>query len=118
MMDRLSVKTRIHSSETELDSGDKTLYVLRLEGKIHSGEDAWYVGVTENLERRLKQHFDGKGARWTEENPPKECVLVVEEVDKYAETELTLELMTLHGWKHVRGGPWTKVNLSKPNPIV
>jgi predicted GIY-YIG superfamily endonuclease len=46
------------------------LYVLRCEG------DNYYVGTTKNLDERLKQHWAGTGAAWTQKWAPVEAVLV------------------------------------------
>jgi predicted GIY-YIG superfamily endonuclease len=72
-------------------------YILRLE------EDRWYVGRTQYLSRRLKEHWDGNGAKWTKIFKPVE-VFAVFPGDR--EQEKTEELLMQHGYRHVRGGDY------------
>ena len=44
------------------------LYILRC------GNDAFYTGVTNNLERRLKMHNDGRASRYTRARRPVELI--------------------------------------------
>ena len=44
------------------------LYVVRC------GDGTLYTGITNNLERRLKMHNDGKGARYTRTRRPVEML--------------------------------------------
>lgn len=41
-----------------------------------------YTGITNNLERRLKQHNDGKGAKYTKMRRPVKLVFSAEAIDK------------------------------------
>ena len=47
------------------------VYILRC------GDDSLYTGVTNNIEKRLKAHNDGKGAKYTKARRP--VVVVYEE---------------------------------------
>lgn len=80
-------------------------YVLSLE------EDKWYVGFSTQLNKRLAQHIQGKGANWTKVYLMTGLVEVrVGNVEK----ELTLEYMQNYGWENVRGSSWCQVDLKKP----
>ena len=78
-------------------------YVLKLE------EAKYYVGITRDLDERLRLHKEGEGARWTMLYPPVEVLFVkVYRTRKdalKAENEATL-ILAKHG-KDVRGGQWT-----------
>ena len=42
-----------------------TIYILKCE------DDKYYVGkIASNVWKRIKQHFDGKGAKWTQKYKP------------------------------------------------
>ena len=47
---------------------------------------AFYTGVTNNLEKRLKEHFEGKGGRYTRRNRP-ERLLYTEQFDSRDKAE-------------------------------
>lgn len=87
-------------------------YTLQLE------EGKYYVGITTNLNYRWAQHISGQGSKWTRMYKPKD-ILSVCQGGAEMERRVTLELMQEHGFEHVRGGPWCKVDLktdpSKPN---
>lgn len=94
-------------------SGDHTVYVLRLE------DGHYYVGQTENnCWDRIRNHFNGGGAAWTEEHPPVDIVEVISGVDDTVEKAVTLDYMEAYGWERVRGAGWTRVDLpSRPSEL-
>jgi len=53
-----------NSKRRELHRMTYTLYLLHFEEKLEHAQH--YVGITENLEARLKQHANGQGARITQ----------------------------------------------------
>ncbi len=80
------------------------LYVIRL------GFGKYYVGKTNDLAKRIVQHRDGKGAKWTKKFP----FLRVEHWfygEDSQEDLLTLYAMRKFGISNVRGGRWTKIEL-------
>lgn len=84
------------------------VYVLKLKS------DKYYVGFSKCLNKRIQQHFDGKGAGWTRKYPP---ILVEQRLpgkDMVVESQLTLEYMKRHGWKNVRGGRYVQIHLPRP----
>ena len=44
------------------------VYILKLEGGM------WYVGYTERAIKRILQHADKKGAKWTKKHRPVEPI--------------------------------------------
>ena len=94
-------KTGEVGSLTPSQSGSQyLLYVMQLQ------HNKWYVGITENLERRRSQHSSGKGSTWTRLHP----VLCIHDVSKVtedskvgAESKRVAELMWQHGVNNVRG---------------
>ena len=71
-----------------------------------------YVGKTNNIGRRLSQHFGGNGAKWTQKNKP----ISVNHVQKCrsnktaskAETIVYKKMRDYHGKSKVRGAGHTK----------
>ena len=71
-----------------------------------------YVGMTQNLEKRMGQHFLGKGAKWTQKNKPVSINHIQKcksyENAKKAETIVYKKMRDYHGIKKVRGAGHTK----------
>ena len=71
-----------------------------------------YVGMTENLDKRLESHFNGKGAKWTQKYKPisinhiQKCKS--KESAKKAETIVYYKMKDYHGGNKVRGAGYTK----------
>jgi putative endonuclease len=51
-----------------MESNKHFLYVLEC------SDATYYTGYTTNLERRIKQHNDGKGAKYTRGRVPVKCI--------------------------------------------
>ena len=86
------------------------LYVLKLRG------GKWYVGYTDRAIKRILQHAEKKGAKWTKKHSPVEPIpywMSEPGYDKEDENRKTLELMGKHGIWNVRGGDWCMVKMRK-----
>ena len=89
-----------------------SIYVLELEG------DRYYVGYTDEMPRRIAEHFMGRGAHWSRTHPPVK-VLEVVPGNKDLENATTIALMCKHGWRNVRGCTWCAVEMrSMPTPLA
>lgn len=84
---------------------DGFTYVLQL------ARGKYYVGSTNNLQRRLSEHFSGYGAKWTQKYQPQK--LVYTKKGKGHENALTKDTMRKYGIDNVRGGSWSQRILSK-----
>lgn len=84
-----------------------SVYVLRLV------QDKWYVGTTNDIDKRWSQHQQGAGSLWTRKYQPLSLYSVYSG-DKSEEIQATLKYMYRYGVPNVRGGPWAKPHLSKP----
>lgn len=88
------------------------VYVLRLEGD-DAAESYFYVGFTQNVARRMGEHFSGQGAEWTKVHRPVAVAEVAEGLRADERTK-TLEYMRKHGWARTRGYCWTSRVLRSP----
>ena len=80
-----------------------TVYVLELQG------GKYYVGQTENLEKRLDQHAEACGSVWTKKYPPIEVYAPhVSYQECFWELSETLEAMEEFGIDNVRGSMFTQ----------
>ena len=65
----------------------------------------FYVGYSDDIPKRMAEHFLGRGAYWTRLNPPIK-VLEVVPGNKELEAAKTIALMCRVGWRNVRGAAW------------
>ena len=95
-------------SKASNSNSNKQTYVYSL--NLKNGKK--YVGMTQNLEKRMGQHFLGKGAKWTQKNKPISINHVQKcksyESAKKAETIVYKKMRDYHGIKKVRGAGHTK----------
>src|SRR5690242_17506106 len=87
-----------------------SVYVLQLEnGK-------YYVGYTEKpIYERINEHKNNRGAKWTKLHKYV-ATLMQKPGDTKLETVTTLEMMAKFGWQNVRGGTYTKINMTNMPP--
>ena len=89
-----------------------SVYTLELEG------GRYYVGYSDDVPRRIAEHFLARGSGWTRTHAPVR-VLDVVPGGKDLETATTIALMIRYGWRNVRGGPYCAIHLrSMPVPIA
>ena len=88
-----------------MDTSIQRVYVLELEnGK-------YYVGTTNNLQRRFQEHVDGTGSVWTRKYAPLGIERSVIVDGPLHEDRVTKELMLKHGIDNVRGGSYCRIDL-------
>jgi len=84
------------------------VYVLELT------QNKYYVGRTNDLERRLVEHQNDFGSKWTKKY---QFVSLLETHDDHGnlfyENMITLTMMSKHGIENVRGGIYAQLKLSK-----
>lgn len=83
------------------------IYVLECEG------GNFYVGMTDNGEKRLLQHVTGKGAKWTRMHKPKKIVEYFRNGKPSDEKDVTERMIRKHGASKVRGGPYVKTKMTQ-----
>lgn len=82
------------------------IYVLKLTS------NKWYVGRTNNIDSRLKQHINGTGSEWTQLYRMEKLVEQKDIQSPFDEDTTTLEYIAKYGIENVRGGSWSQVKLT------
>lgn len=82
-----------------------TIYVLEC------NDNKYYVGKSLNLNRRLKEHFNGIGSGWTRKYPPIQIDKIINKCNVYDEDKYTLMYMNKYGIENVRGGSYCRIVL-------
>lgn len=85
----------------------KKIYVLKCKG------DRYYIGSTENFEKRINDHFEGKGSYYTRKYPPEYVVESYTSEDPFDEDKTVKKYMATHGIDNVRGGVYSQITLSQ-----
>lgn len=88
----------------------EVIYVLKLRN------EKYYVGKTQNIEKRINDHFSGNGSAWTKMFKPISLVEKFEVKSEYDEDNTTKTYMQKYGIENVRGGSYTTVVLA--NSII
>lgn len=84
-----------------------TIYILTLE------YDKYYVGRTNNVAIRMNKHFNNTGSYWTIKYKPIHILEIYENCDEFDEDKYTIKMMAKYGMDNVRGGSFTKINLTQ-----
>jgi hypothetical protein len=88
-----------------MEGNTTNIYILRLtNGK-------YYVGKTNDVQKRYWEHKVGKGAEWTRKYPP-ECVQsIIRDASPFDEDRYVKEYMSKFGVDSVRGGSYSQTIL-------
>jgi len=81
---------------------------------IVCAEKKYYVGRTNNIERRWKEHSEGEGSSWTKLYKPKTIEVLVDYADQYDEDKEVKKAMAKYGIDNVRGGSYSNFHLTTP----
>jgi hypothetical protein len=81
-----------------------SVYTLELEG------GKYYVGYSDDVLRRIAEHWLQRGSLWTRTHRPVK-VLEVVPGNLELETAKTIALMCDKGWRNVRGGPYCQLEM-------
>ena len=83
------------------------IYILNLE------KNKYYVGKTDNLEKREIAHFNGTASSWTKKYKPISVVQIIPNASIFDEDKYTIEYMAKYGIDNVRGGIYVTEALDK-----
>lgn len=81
------------------------IYVLSLKNS------KYYVGKSEDVQKRINEHWDGYGSSWTKYYKPLDVINVYDMISETQEDSVTIDLMKKHGIDNVRGGSFVKFEL-------
>ena len=80
----------------------ETIYILQLEN------NKYYIGKSNNVEKRFKDHMNGTGSTWTKLHKPIKIIKKIPNCNNFDEDKYTKEYMSIYGINNVRGGTYTK----------
>jgi len=84
-----------------------TIYVLKLTN------NKYYVGKTNDLERRKQEHLNGTASTWTKKYKPIGIEKIIPNASSFDEDKYTLEYMNIYGVDNVRGGQYATEELDE-----
>lgn len=106
-MEDRAIRALIKKCTSHIPDGPEVIYRLTL----NNGK--YYVGRTNNIQRRFLEHSLGVGANWTKIHPPVSNVIVTSPLHKPQDEDAAVkEMMTEHGIDNVRGGSYCNYNLN------
>lgn len=82
-----------------------TVYILKCD------KEKYYVGKSLNYVKRINQHFNGEGSKWTKLYTPLGVDKLYQNSDVYDEDKYTLMYMNKYGINNVRGGTYSQIVL-------
>jgi len=85
------------------------IYILRLTN------NKYYIGKTNNPQKRILNHFQRQGSAWTKKYKPVRIEKIINNADDFDEDKWTIKYMKLYGIDNVRGGSFCSIQLSKSN---
>lgn len=89
------------------------IYILKLEN------NKYYVGRTHNYERRINDHFTGKGSYWTRIHKPVKVIRQFYNIhSNFEEDKVLKETMMKYGIENVRGGSYVQEFISCNEKIL
>jgi len=83
------------------------IYILQLEG------GRYYIGKSNNLEKRRQQHLNGTASAWTRKYKPICVEKIIPNASVFDEDKYTKEYMSKYGIDNVRGGTYVSVELDE-----
>jgi cellular nucleic acid-binding protein len=76
------------------------IYILKLTN------NKYYVGKTDNLERRIQEHLNGTASTWTKKYKLIDVEDIIRNASSFDEDKYTLQYMDKYGVDNVRGGQY------------
>jgi predicted GIY-YIG superfamily endonuclease len=84
-----------------------TIYILKLQG------GKYYVGKSDNVLERIRDHTNGAGSAWTRKYKPIDVEKTIPNASPFAEDATVKEYMARYGIDNVRGGTYVTEHLSE-----
>lgn len=106
-MEDKAIRALIKKLTSHIPDGPEVIYRLTL------ADGKYYVGRTNNIQRRFLEHSLGVGANWTKIYPPTSNIVITSPLHKPQDEDAAVkEMMTEHGIDNVRGGSYCNCNLT------
>ena len=83
------------------------IYILKLQ------QGKYYIGKTDNLEKRKQQHINGTACSWTKKYKPIKVEQIISNASDFDEDKYTKEYMNKFGIDNVRGGSYVTEELDE-----
>jgi predicted GIY-YIG superfamily endonuclease len=83
------------------------IYILKLAG------GNYYIGKTNDVDKRFNEHLSGKGSTWTKKYKPIGIEKVISNASPYDEDRYVKEYMAKYGINKVRGGSYVTEELEE-----
>ena len=80
------------------------IYILKL------SNNKYYIGKSNNIFIRYRQHLNGNGSFWTKKYKPLYIERLIEDCDDYDEDKYVKIYMNMYGIDNVRGGKYVIFN--------
>ena len=90
-----------------MEKSTSVIYVLEL------NKGKYYIGKTDNPEKRIKDHISGNGAEYTKMFGVVKLLELIPSTDPFDEDKITKSYMAKYGIHNVRGGNYCKIKLSE-----
>lgn len=101
-----NIKNETHLSDLYVQTMNTvTVYVLECEG------GHYYVGKSNNVQKRIQQHFNSNGSEWTKRHKPIKVLRLIPDCDDADEDKFTKIMMRQYGVDKVRGGAYCQLEL-------
>jgi predicted GIY-YIG superfamily endonuclease len=88
-----------------MDGKTTNIYILRL------AKGKYYVGKTNDVQKRYAEHLRGKGAEWTRIYRPLNIQTIIYDTSPFDEDRYVKEYMSKFGVDSVRGGSYSQTVL-------
>jgi predicted GIY-YIG superfamily endonuclease len=94
------IKNRIQKIQLENDNTKTNIYILKLQN------NKYYIGKTDNVEKRFLEHVNSKGSIWTQLYKPISVEKIIPNSSPFDEDKYVKEYMNKYGIENVRGGSY------------
>ena len=81
------------------------IYILKLK------EGKYYIGKTNNIEKRWNEHITGNGSGFTKKYKPISLIKTIKSISHFDEDKYVKEYMSKFGIDNVRGGTYSNIDL-------
>jgi len=100
-------KIRVAKARELQKDSETNIYILKLK------DNKYYIGKTDNLEKRKEAHMNGTASSWTKKYKPVSVEKIIPNASIYDEDRYVKEYMYKYGIDNVRGGTYVTEELDE-----